>query len=363
MGAGAAPAPAYVASASPLNPPLQSTEAFPPAEAPTPTKKKSKKPLIIVVGAALLVILVVVAWLAISNMNRDADYEAALALIGAGEYRQAYDAFDKLGDYEDAVANKELARKWLDYEAALALFDRDDYESARAAFEALGGFGDAREYATLCQRNIEYVEAVEAFEQGDYDAALRIFGSLSSSGFSDAADWEKRVAYAQAEELYDEGDIYGAYKAFKELGSFLDSAARMANCTLPIPNSGEHYHNPSYVSSASAIAIDAVNANYLTYFKIYSGDTLVSTIFLNPGARQVIEVPPGNYTIKEASGDLWFGEEILFGDDGYYEVMLFDSGNEYFYLEDNIITTITLDVSDNDPGNSVGGKPTGRGDF
>jgi tetratricopeptide (TPR) repeat protein len=210
---------------------------------------------------------------------------------------------------------------------------------------------------------MDYLAAIDAFENGDFEKALTAFDALASIGFSDADEWKNKSSYALAEGLYDAADYYGAYKAFRELGSFEDAAERMQQCTTSFPSTGELYHNGSYVSSSSAIAIKSGNANYVAYFKIYSGDTLVSTIFLNPGDSCTIEVPPSTYTIKEASGTAWFGEEIMFGDEGYYEVMLFDGGNDYFSLEYNIITTITLSVSDTDAGSSVGSEPTSRDSF
>jgi tetratricopeptide (TPR) repeat protein len=325
--------------------------------------KKSRKGLFIALGAALLVILVIVGGIIGFNVYRSSSYDEAVALFAAGDYRQAYDAFDKLGDYRDAPSQRSLVQKWLDYEAARALMDAEDYEAAKRAFEALGNFEDAVEFAAFCRNSIEYHAAIASFESDDLETALKTFSALSTIGFSDASEWEDKTSYAIAAKLYDEGDYYGAYKTFKALGSYEDSAARMEQCTTAYPSSGELYHNEGYVSSTSAIAIDASNAGYVGYFKIYSGDTLVSTIFLNPGDKCTIEVPPSNYTIKEATGGAWFGEEILFGDEGYYEIMLFDDGNDYFVLGNNIITTITLAASDYDSGESIDSETTNREAF
>jgi tetratricopeptide (TPR) repeat protein len=325
--------------------------------------KKSKKGLFIALGAVLLVILLVVGGFVGFNIYRSSNYDKAVASFESGEYQQAYDAFDKLGDYQDAPWFKDLAQQWLDYQAAQALLDAEDFEGAKRAFEALGEFEDSTNLALLCQHNIDYLAAIDSYDKGDFDSALTAFSALASAGFSDASDWKNKTSYALAAGLYDAGDYYGAFKAFQALGSYEDSSTRMEQCTTAYPSTGEHYHNGDYVSSASAIAINSGNANYAAYFKIYSGSTLVSTIFLNAGGSCTIEVPPGLYGIKEATGDYWFGEEIMFGDEGYYEVMLFDGGYDYFDLPNNIITTITLSVTDLGAGSSVGGDPTTREGF
>jgi tetratricopeptide (TPR) repeat protein len=338
--------------------------AAPQQNATNPAKpKKSKKGLFIALGAALLVVLLVVGGFVAFNIYRSSNYDNAVALLTAGDYQQAHDAFEKLGDYQDAPTLKDLAQRWLDYEAAQALLDAEDYEGAKRAFEDLGDFEDSMEFVLFCQYNIDYLAAISNYESGDFENALKMFTALTSAGFSDALDWQNKTSYALAGKLYDAGDFYGAYKAFKELDSYEDSATRMEQCTTAYPSTGELQHHDSYVSSASAIAIDGVNAGYAAYFKIYNGGSLVSTIFLNPGGNCTIEVPPGDYTIKEATGSAWFGEEIMFGDEGSYEIMLFDGSNDYFNLPDNIITTITLSAGNLDAGESVGADPTSRSDF
>jgi tetratricopeptide (TPR) repeat protein len=328
----------------------------PVVEAP---KKKSKKKLLIIIGLVVLVIVIVVGAIIGFNVYRLNTYNGAVDDLYARNYQQAHDTFEGLGDYEDAVALMALAQKGLDYEAAVALLDEGDYEAALPIFRGLGSFENSVVLAALCEDTIAYEAAIDAFDAGDYEAAQVAFAQLASEDFLDAADWENRVAYAIAERKYDAKDYYGAYQDFAALGSYEDAAARMQQCTTPYPNTGEIYHNGNYVSTASAIVINGSNASYAGYYKIYRGSDLVSTIFLNPGGTCSIDVPPGNYTVKEASGEAWFGEEIMFGDDGYYEVMLFDDNNDYFVLEDNFRVTITLSVADGD----IGSLPTGRQGF
>jgi tetratricopeptide (TPR) repeat protein len=338
---------------------------YAPDQYPAPTiiasnkPRKQKKTLFIVLGVILLLVLLVVGGFVGFNIYRSNVYDEALTAFNAQRYQQAYDSLKDLGDYRDAPALMARAQQGIDYEDARVLLDAEDYEGALRAFSALGDYQDAAAMARFCQNTLDFRSAVSDFEAGSYETAREAFSALAAAGFSDAEEWQDKTDYALAELKYDAGDYYGAYKDFEALGSYEDAAERMQQCTTAYPGTGELYHNDAYVSSASSIGIDGTNASYASYYKIYSGSELVSTIFLNAGGECTVDVPPGSYTIKEATGEAWFGEEIMFGDAGHYEVMLFDDGNEYFDLASNIEATITLSVIDGD----IGSLPTDREDF
>ena len=69
-------------------------------EQPTKTPKKSKAPMIIGIVAAVAVIAAVLVFLLTANARTT--YDKALALIESGDYKEAYDLFEQLGDYKDA---------------------------------------------------------------------------------------------------------------------------------------------------------------------------------------------------------------------------------------------------------------------
>ena len=293
------------------------------------------------------------------NVYRTSTYEKAVAMLESGDYQGAYDTFAKLGDYEDSVEQQKLAKQWIDYREARILYDTRDFEAALSAFQNLETFEDAGDYVIACELNIDYRKAVTDFDKGLYESALATFIRLSEEGFQDARPWINKTKYAIADEKYEDGDLYGAYSDFKKLGSYEDSANRMKQCTTPLPSTSVLYKNSAYDSTRSFIAIDCAKVQYPCYFKVYSGTNLVAVLWINGGEKLTIEVPPGNYSIKQATGDDWFGEEILFGDEGFYGVMLFDGDNDYFSLADNYIITITISVS----GGNIGSKETDRENF
>lgn len=333
------PEPALIPSQPPQPAPVY---AAPPVEVP---KKRSMKPLIIVLAVVLLVVLGIggfVGFNAFQESQRAAAYDNAVALMDAGEYDAALTELEGIVDYKDASSLIALCGQNLDYNTAVALMNSGDYEGAKNTFEGLSSFKDSRELAEDCGDHIQFAEAQSQFESGAYDKALALFTTLANKEFPKAGDWVNKTLYAQAGEKFDSGDLYGAYQGFVDLGSYEDSAERATACTTPMPGNGELYHNDGFVSSSVHIIFDAANTSAPHYLKIYSGDTLVSAIFINGNGSATIQVPAGTYTVKSASGSVWFGEETLFGDDGTYYKMMFEGEGEASMFQENYEYTITL---------------------
>jgi len=322
-------------------------------------KRKSNKTALIVVGAIVLIALLVAGGFVGFSVYRSSTYEKAMAMLQSGDYQGAYDTFGKLGDYEDSADQLRLAKQWLDYREARILFDTRDFEGALLTFQELGDFENSGDYVKACEMNLDYLQALSDFENSLYDEALVIFIRLTDEGFQDAKTWISKTKYTIADEKYQGGDLYGAYKGFKELGSYEDSEGRKEACTTAFPDTGVIYKDSDYGSTRSQITIDSSKSPSSSYFKIYHDTTLVAVLWINGGEKLTIDAPPADYSIKQATGDPWFGEEILFGDEGYYEVILFDGDKEYFTLSDNTIATISLSVS----GANTGSKETDRTTF
>jgi len=314
---------------------------------------------LIAIGTVVLVALLVAGGLVGYGVYRSSTYEKALLMLHSGDYQGAYDTFGKLGDYEDATDQLKLAKQWLDYREARILFDTRDFEGALLAFQELEDFENSGDFVKACEMNIDYLQAVSDFEDGLYDEALATFTQLTDEGFQDAKSWISRTKYAIADEKFENGDLYGAYKGFKELGTYEDSESRKEACTTAFPDTGVLYKNSAYNSTRARITIDASKAGVSSYFKIYSDTTLVALLWINGGEKLTIDAAPANYSVKQATGDPWFGEEILFGDEGLYEVIFFDGNKDYFALNDNTSVTITLSVT----GGNLGSKETDRASF
>lgn len=347
--------------------------------APAPEKKKrSKKPLIITLSAIAVVVIAIVAVFGFQELSRSNAYDAAAASFEAGDYAQAEQGFMDLGDYRDSSDRARIAGDHKTYEEAKALYDEGDYLAAQEKFESLqeSDFTDIEEWVNKCG----YALAEELYDDGDVDAAYDAFVALGS--YSDSADRANAIKYEIAEELlangepeeaYDmfvelgdysdsseraqgvkyhiaerylqAGDPEKAYEIFLELGDYNDSAARAAAIVQPFPASGVLYQAEGTYYEFAAIEIDYKFSSGGAYYKIYNGETLVATLFCNANSTARVYLTPGEYMIKEGTGDTWFGEPLAFGKNGRYSIMTYDdTGKDSFALNDGDLVTITMNT-------------------
>ncbi len=216
---------------------------------------------------------------------------------------------------------------------------------------------------TEMNRSNLYNEATTLMQNGSYEAAKTKFSELED--YKDSADQvskcDKYIAYNKADELFKAGSYYDAYKAFNTLGTFNDSTTRAKACIQPVPGTGEIYRNEAFAAQTCPVTINSPASNTPCYMKVYSGDTLVSTLVINPGTSMTLSLPVGSYQVKSAYGSNWYGEKDMFGDSGTYKIMVFnDAGGDVMQLEPNY--TYTLDLKVSTSGN-VGSKSTNRSTF
>jgi hypothetical protein len=304
----------------------------------------------VVVLAAVLIGGGIFGFLTWQEHQRSEAYAAAVTLMDEKRYEEAITAFEALEDYQDSAQMIVRCQHFIAYGAAVELYDAQDYEEALDAFEALGSFEDSEDWCEQCRMGIVFEDASSLFEAGDIAGAREQFVILENRGFSAADGWVEKCDYLLAEALFDAGKRYDAYVAFLALGDYEDAAARAEACKVSAPSTGELWHNGSYPDGGSTIEINCANVTGYYYFKIYSGSTEVATMFINGGGSVAVDLPPGGYTIKEATGADWWGTDDLFGPRGSYSRMIYDDGSDSFYLAWNEIVTITLNVSDGNVG-------------
>jgi tetratricopeptide (TPR) repeat protein len=355
------------------------------------------------VAAVVLIVGGVMVFSVVQEQRREAAYEQGIVLYDQGDYEEAYEVFSGLpSDYKDAAARAQSARRAADYEVAEGLLEAGNYTGAKSAFQALGSYRDAAARVTECEAWIafergqsqfeagDYAEALDTltgitpigsltqaeldqwinrcryalatamYETGDYAACSTAFGQLPTT-YEDVPERSRECRYAQADQLQQEGHFYDAYELFSELPSdYKDSPARAAGCIQPQPGNVELFHDPGFVSSSTDVKFQAASAPYPSYIKVYSGETLVSVLYVTVGGATTIQVPAGDYTFMEANGQDWFGEADMYGPDASYAVMTFNDGSESVHLDGNKIYTITLHgVTDG----NVGTHRTDPGNF
>ena len=175
-----------------------------------------------------------------------ARYDAAQALFDAQAYKQAYEAFEALGDFSDSRARAAASRrKWkaASYKEAKALYEDGQYVQAKALFEALDDYEKSRSYVRECTWRIardEYQQAKALYDAGDYEGAKALFEALGS--FRDSAEraqvagdrLEAQRQAAREQEWYEKGlalkeagDLAGARDAFIEAGDCQDATSQL----------------------------------------------------------------------------------------------------------------------------------------
>ena len=183
--------------------------------------------------------------------NHSEAYRRALDLFAAGEYEEAAQAFEKLGDYQQSA-------RYAAYSRGLVLWEQGDYLSAEPYFEqcqdllmggqryaychacALEASGDAAgaaeafgklgdfEDAPLRQY---YNEGVDAENRKDYETALYDYDAAGAT--ADAADRLLNLQgqiYNRAVELRKERSYEEAIYLFTILGDYLSSARQAVEC-------------------------------------------------------------------------------------------------------------------------------------
>ncbi len=209
------------------------------AEEKAESQEKNKK-LLTAVGVIVPVLLVLILLLIfvpprIAVMR---DYMQAAALLSAGEFDQAAEAFTALGDYRDSAeqAEKNVPYERAKYIVSLAEAGEEDslsfigkrgaelpeaeygehavsvlfYQAALEIFNSLGDYRESAEQARLCQ------DAIAGFRleklQSEYDAAMALLDELNYSqahdaflalgDFKDSADMALEAAYRKGVALY-----------------------------------------------------------------------------------------------------------------------------------------------------------------
>ena len=163
-----------------------------------------KKKRILIIGATSVCICIVVFSIAhkIYSASITANsYQKAVGFIEAGEYDEAIEIFEGLGEYKDSldrINRINLQKKYLN---AVALLEAKNYDDAYGEFLELGNYKDSLD-------KIEEIEQIKA-EMEQIKAEM------------EQIELESR--YRKAVSLLKPGTYMRAYDEFAELGNYKDS--------------------------------------------------------------------------------------------------------------------------------------------
>ena len=178
-------------------------------------KAAQRKRAVLIV--AVIVIILAAAWYITQVFLPAQRYKAADRLYGEGQYSEAAQAFETLGDYQDSSTRALQAR----YAYAEKLLTDGDYDAAISAFAALGNYSDAARRIQAAH----YAKAESLLAAGNNDGAIAEFEAAGD--FEDAAERLQAIHYSKAEALLAAGDYAAAISAFEALGNYSDAAQRV----------------------------------------------------------------------------------------------------------------------------------------
>ncbi len=194
----------------------------------------------IVIAAVSAIAVIAVAISVISNSNKSASYNKAVELYSMGQYEEAREVFNDLGDYSDAATyvstiDNFLTERESKYEKGVSYYEKGAYSECITSLADISGYLDSESYI---EKSVEalYQQATEQFDVGDFEKAKELLGRIPNSSKSmDAelllADIEEAIIeqtnaanYEQAKGYYGNGDYEMAQRLFISLGNYEDSA-------------------------------------------------------------------------------------------------------------------------------------------
>lgn len=192
--------------------PFIATDDFtPPERTPAPKKKKTGLIVAIILVVVLLAGAAVGVYFYLDHKNSTA-YEAATAMLEAGDINGALAAFEELGEYEDSA---KIAKKLQKYQQALTHLDAHEYNEAMELFNDLGKFHDAKTYVE-CGVTYHKASYLMACAEKADPAGLAVLYDGAAPSFDSSSDISKELYYRAAELFESLGDYNASPMLFSE---------------------------------------------------------------------------------------------------------------------------------------------------
>ncbi len=269
---------------NPVIPEIQPEEIIPEKEKPSVVSGflgniSRKTATIIIAVLAALAIFELAFFLVLRDKNTR--YHTAVFNLEHGNYYEAAEEFDELGNYRDselyyttsmycysmllnyssdnlgAVYTLENLSDDIDRYSDYSAFDDyefwlnnsnycwahnllyyDNFDEAKDIFISLGDYADSADMVTEC----DYLKAKDYYSKEQWDDAKEIFSSLGD--YSDSSDMVISCDYAKASERFSSGQWSSAKEIFSSLGDYSDSATMTKECDYQIAlayyNNGQH---------------------------------------------------------------------------------------------------------------------------
>ena len=177
-------------------------------------KKKRRNPIVIVlISVAILAIALLGTYfgcyIGAKNNARNRDFSSADKLLILSVVTELHDP--------DLVA----------YIDAGQLLENREYAKSAEAFDALGDYEDAEELTN----ESNYRLALQYADKNDFSKSITLLEKLNKSGYGDSREKIKEVQYRWAWSLIEEGKYIDAYEKLEDLGNYSDAQETIASLT------------------------------------------------------------------------------------------------------------------------------------
>ncbi len=122
-------------------------------------EEKQKKKIATIIGAtAVAVIAIIIVIVSISNSKKSDKYQKAITYLNQGEYEEAVELFESLGDYKDStdclrLAQESIATLENTYNKGVDYYNEGLYSDAIDILSGIVGYSDSNEYIENASKN------------------------------------------------------------------------------------------------------------------------------------------------------------------------------------------------------------------
>ncbi len=185
----------------------------------SPKVSEKRKTIVPIIALAILLIVGIIFFAPriSAEHTKKSEYAQAEELMNSGKYEQAIEAFEKLGDYQDAADRAKEAQ----YIYAGTLVISGKYDQAAIIFRELGDYQDADSRADEAQ--YAYAEALR--KSGDLEQALSAFQELGE--YKDASEQVGKIKdrlYKKAKTEIKDEQFEEAATVLELLGDYRDAS-------------------------------------------------------------------------------------------------------------------------------------------
>lgn len=254
-------------------------------------------------------------------------YESAIEMLQNGQYEDARDVFNSLGNYKDSISKLNESLNYLKYDEANKLFEKKCYQDAAKIFSTLGEFEDSQALA----KESMYYYAVDLYEDEKYEEAFSRFQELE--GYEDSnlyianitlhlqEEMKERI-FNKANELFQSGEYRSALDELAKIEDYPKSAELKQKCNDMLARLRLSHTISAGIRGSVALKSDGTI--------IYTGDEMENQVLPLVGTKFVSVACFGIATIGlEENGKVIASDVPGINVDEWENIIAVDAGQAY----------------------------------